>query len=334
MADNITAPGTGSVVAAELISGAYLVRNKIALGTTDVDGGNLAQTNGMPVSGNEAKDGSGTEHRLLTDTSGRVLIGLNQVGGSNLALGQQLAAASVPVVLTAAQLTSLTAPVLGAGSAKVGVVTTDQTTHGTTDLVAADVTKIGGSALALGQQLAAASVPVVLTAAQITSLTAPVLGAGSAKVGVVTTDQTTHGTTDLVAADVTKVGGTALALGQTTASASIPVTLPEDGVVGAMNSLAVTLSGTLSTVTTITLPNTAQGIRLYPHTNPIVFAFGSDTVASQATSSSTTIAAAAFSVGNLAKNDNWEVRLIAPGSSRTLHLLGTVASTLVDVECF
>jgi hypothetical protein len=39
-------------------------------------------------------------------------------------------------------------PTLQASSAKIGVVTTDQTTHGTTDLVAADITKIGGSALA------------------------------------------------------------------------------------------------------------------------------------------------------------------------------------------
>jgi hypothetical protein len=37
--------------------------------------------------------------------------------------------------------------ILDASSAKIGVVTTDQTTHGTTDLVADDITKIGGSAL-------------------------------------------------------------------------------------------------------------------------------------------------------------------------------------------
>lgn len=36
---------------------------------------------------------------------------------------------------------------LVAGSAIIGKVTTDQTTHGTTDLVAADITKIGGNAV-------------------------------------------------------------------------------------------------------------------------------------------------------------------------------------------
>lgn len=49
--------------------------------------------------------------------------------------------------------------------------------------------------------------------------------------GIVTckTDQTTHGTTDLVAADITKVGGSAVTLGQKTKANSIPVTLPSDG---------------------------------------------------------------------------------------------------------
>jgi hypothetical protein len=39
---------------------------------------------------------------------------------------------------------------LSAGAAKVGVVTTDQTTHGTTDLVATDQTKINGVAVLTG----------------------------------------------------------------------------------------------------------------------------------------------------------------------------------------
>jgi hypothetical protein len=64
-------------------------------------------------------------------------------------------------------------PSLVAGSAKVGIFTTDQTTHGTSDLVAADITKIGGSALTIGQQAPGASLPVVLPASQITSLTPP-----------------------------------------------------------------------------------------------------------------------------------------------------------------
>lgn len=62
---------------------------------------------------------------------------------------------------------------LHAGTNIIGKVTTDQTTHGTTDLVAADITKVGGASFALGQQLAAASLPIVLTASQLTTLTPP-----------------------------------------------------------------------------------------------------------------------------------------------------------------
>lgn len=59
---------------------------------------------------------------------------------------------------------------------------------------AVDLTKIGGTAFALGQALAAASVPVVLTAAQLASLTAPVLAAGTALIGKVVA----HGETSTI----------------------------------------------------------------------------------------------------------------------------------------
>lgn len=75
------------------------------------------------------------------------------------ALGQALAAASVPIVLTAAQLTTLTPPAAIAG----------YNLEATQLLVKAKTDNIP----ALGQALAAASVPVVLTAAQLTTLTPP-----------------------------------------------------------------------------------------------------------------------------------------------------------------
>jgi hypothetical protein len=55
---------------------------------------------------------------------------------------------------------------LHAGTNIVGKVTTDQTTHGTTDLVAADITKIGGTAVVAEpcQQLAKTYTPISLTA--------------------------------------------------------------------------------------------------------------------------------------------------------------------------
>jgi hypothetical protein len=43
----------------------------------------------------------------------------------------------------------------------------------------------------------------------------------STKIGIITTDQTTHGTTDLVAADLTKIGGTVVVNGGTAGSLAI-----------------------------------------------------------------------------------------------------------------
>lgn len=55
------------------------------------------------------------------------------------------------------------------------------------------------------------------------------LSAGTAIAGKFTTDQTTHGTTDLVAADITKVAGATISQGHGTAATAIRVELPTDG---------------------------------------------------------------------------------------------------------
>lgn len=73
------------------------------------------------------------------------------------ALGQALAASSVPIVLTASQLTTLTPPAAITGFA----------------LEAGNLATILARTPALGQALAAASTPVVLTAIQLTTLTPP-----------------------------------------------------------------------------------------------------------------------------------------------------------------
>lgn len=83
---------------------------------------------------------------------------LSSIDTKTPSLGQALAAASVPVVLTAAQLATLT-PVSGGATAALQ-------TSGNTSL-----SSIDGKTPALGQALAAASVPVVLTAAQLATLT-------------------------------------------------------------------------------------------------------------------------------------------------------------------
>lgn len=112
-----------------------------------------------------------------------------------------------------------------------------------------------------------------------------------------------------------------------------PVGFDADAVSGELSSLEVTLSGTPGTVTTITLPNTARGIRLFPRSNHIRFAIG-ESPAAVGASSSQTVAAAAFGAGGIAKADLWEVRLLEAGASRTLRLRSTTASVVVDIECF
>lgn len=73
------------------------------------------------------------------------------------------------------------------------------------------------------------------------------LSAGAAKVGIVTTDQTTHGTTDLIAADITKVNGSTVAVGHGVAATALRVELPTDGtgVVIANNPTAANLNATV-----------------------------------------------------------------------------------------
>ena len=86
------------------------------------------------------------------------------------------------------------------------------------------------------------------------------LSAGTNIIGKVTTDQTTHGTTDLVAADITKVAGATIAQGHGTAATAIRVELPTDGtgIVGLAASPntvgALTTGGQVVAGSTITRP--------------------------------------------------------------------------------
>lgn len=134
---------------------------------------------------------------------------------------------------------------MGTAGTPAGGVSTVQ---GQTGMVALDqnLTKVAGATVAQGHGTAAAAIRVELP----TDGTGVVgLAAGAAKVGVVTTDQTTHGTTDLVAADITKVAGSAIAQGHGTAATAIRVELPTDG------TGAVSLnSGAFDVATTITRP--------------------------------------------------------------------------------
>lgn len=135
---------------------------------------------------------------------------LTSLDGKNPALGQALAAASVPVVLTAAQLASLTAPVLGAGSAIAGKVGIDQTTPGTTNAVSA--TNFPATADTNSGNKSAGTLRVVIATDQ-PALTNKLL---------VTPDANS-------AVNVAQVGGATIATGHGTASGAVRVEMPTDG---------------------------------------------------------------------------------------------------------
>lgn len=96
---------------------------------------------------------------------------------------------------------------------------------------------------------------------QIATAVTSATPAGTNIIGHVTTDQTTHGTTDLVAADITKVAGSAIAQGHGTAATAIRVELPTDGngqvgLASGTNIIGQVLMGAkVTTSSTITRPN-------------------------------------------------------------------------------
>ena len=77
---------------------------------------------------------------LQTDASGNLRVDISQTSVNGTAIKVDGSGVTQPVSLA-------TLPALVAGSAKVGIFTTDQTTHGTTDLMASDLTKILGAAI-------------------------------------------------------------------------------------------------------------------------------------------------------------------------------------------
>ena len=189
----------------------------------------------VPVSGTVTANLSATDNAVLDtiDTSTAA------VNTKTPALGQALAASSTPVVLTAAQVTTLTPPAAITGFA----TSANQTTiighvdgiEGTLTTMDADTGSIDTKTPALGQALAASSVPVVLTAAQITTLT-PL--ATVAVTGVATLAEQQTQTTALQLIDnaisgagfnITQLGSAAVPVGAGLEATAIRVTLPTDG---------------------------------------------------------------------------------------------------------
>ena len=238
-------------------------------------------------------------------TTGNTSVG--SIDTKTPALGQALAAASVPIVLTAAQVTTLTPPAntgyaldasITTTNTEIGIVTetapaTDTASSGLngrlqrvaqrlTSLIALLPTALGaggglkvdGSGTALpvsGTVTTSPPANASTNIAQINGVTPlmgnGITGTGSQRVTIasdntpfpVKTDQTTHGTTDLVAADITKFGGTATSLGQKVMASSMPVVLSSDQATIPVTLTSTTLTGTSTVAGGKTNNNAAPG---------------------------------------------------------------------------
>lgn len=104
MADNLLLnPGTGGkTVATDDILGVDFPRGKLTLGADGVNDGDVSKTNPLPVGGNTAANGSGTETRLLTDAAGHLQVDVLSsasvaVTGTFWQATQPVSAASLPL---------------------------------------------------------------------------------------------------------------------------------------------------------------------------------------------------------------------------------------------
>lgn len=89
------------------------------------------------------------------------------------------------------------------------------------------------------------------------------ISAGTAIIGKFTTDQTTHGTTDLVATDWTKVGGNAFSTGQKNQTASIPVTLSNQNIQDSVVTGQAAQTATVNNILTATSGSAATDLLNY-----------------------------------------------------------------------
>jgi hypothetical protein len=276
----------------------------------------------------------------IADVATQTTLALIKAKTDNIpAQGQALAASSVPVVLTAAQETALTPPAAITGfatSAKqdtiIGHVDGIETLLGTIDTdtgaIATSVASIDTKTPALGQALAAASVPVILPAATITTLT----------------PQTDALTNTQLRATAVPVSGTFYQATQPVSAASLPLpsgastsALQGGGLpaaLGAGGGLKVDGSGTALPVSLASVPSHAV-------TNAGTFAVQVDGSALTALQLIDDIVGALKGPGsptidsyttddvNLAANTADQAVVAAPGANKQIWVYGLVGS--VDV---
>lgn len=229
MADNVTLdPGTGgATIRTDEIAGLQYPTSKITLGDDGTDDGFVSAANPLPVSG------------PLTDAELRATAVPVSDGGGSLTIDGTVTA-NAGTGTFAVSAASLPLP--------SGASTAANQATGNTSLASID-----GKTPALGQALAAASVPVVLTAAQLSALTPPAaitgfatestLAALNAKATAIDTGNVT--VVNEAAAGVYVRPGTSAVFAVSDGSGSLTVddgggSLTVDGTVAVSGSVAVT----------------------------------------------------------------------------------------------
>lgn len=162
MADNVTiTAGTGTTIASEDVAGVQHQKVKVEFGGDGV-ATMVSSSDPLPITGTvTANAGTDLNTSALALETGGNLASIKTNTDKIPALGQALASASVPVILPSATITTLTPP--------AAITNFANETGGNLAAIKAKTDNIP----AQGQALAAASLPVVLTAAQMTTLTPP-----------------------------------------------------------------------------------------------------------------------------------------------------------------
>lgn len=177
--------------------------------------------NGAPIPSTSiliaGENPSGIQEPIQTSSTGILLteqapggidnVNLTEVGGAAITLGQKTSAASIPVVIASDDTVAISAVAL---PLPAGASTSALQTTGNTSL-----SSIDSKTPALGQALAAASVPVVLTSAQLSALVP------------LTSVSVTQGTTPW-SDNIAQFGGVTVSLGSKVSASSMPVVIASD----------------------------------------------------------------------------------------------------------
>ena len=238
--------GTVNAVVVEIVdaSGAQVTNFGSSAGLTDAQ----LRATPVPVSGTVTVDTSALATSAKQDTGNTSVASIDT---KTPALGQALAAASVPVILPAATITTLTPP--------AAITNYASETGGNLAAIKAKTDNIP----ALGQALAAASVPVVLTAAQLTTLTPPAAITGFATETTLGTIDADTGNIATAVADLPNVIGTDGAAGPTKA-----LSIAGTQATGELQEIQVDADGQLQ-VDVLTMPTVAVTGTFWQATQPV-----------------------------------------------------------------